>query len=139
MVDYLPFASSATRQPDRQKPRPIPADVRRVIRLMTWGDDTNPDALPLDMIAACAAAKVAAYRMRRYLTRPAVIAYLRAEARMFREVTCCGNTAALRKVRDTSPTEWRSLPVCGRWMECKPRKQGERMPHRLVSTARRVL
>ena len=71
----------APRQPDRQKPRPIPADVRRVIRLMTWGDDTNPDALPLDMIAACAAANVAAYRMRRYLTRPAVIAYLRAEAR----------------------------------------------------------
>jgi len=48
MVDYLPFASSAPRQPDRQKPRPIPADVKAVIHLMVWGDDANPDALPLD-------------------------------------------------------------------------------------------
>ena len=48
MVDYLPFASSAPRQPDRQRPRPIPADVKAVIHLMVWGDDANPDALPLD-------------------------------------------------------------------------------------------
>ena len=102
MVDYLPFASSAPRQPDRQKPRPIPADVRRVIHLMTWGDDANPDALPLDLIAACAAAGIKPYRMRRYLDRPAVIAHLRAEHRKFREVVCCGNAAALGKVRDTS-------------------------------------
>jgi hypothetical protein len=103
MVDYLPFASSAPRQPDRQKPRPIPADVKRVIHLMTWGaDDADPDALPLDLIAACAAAGVKPYRMRRYLDRPSVIAHLRAEHRKFREVVCCGNTAALRKVRNTS-------------------------------------
>jgi hypothetical protein len=69
---------------------------------MVWGDDANPDALPLDMIAACAAAGVKPYRMRRYLDRPAVIAHLRAEHRKFREVVCSGNTAALRKVRDTS-------------------------------------
>ena len=102
MLDYLPFASSAPRQPDRQKPRPIPADVKAVIHLMVWGDDANPDALPLDLIAACAAAGVKPYRMRRYLDRPAVIAHLRAEHRKFREVVCCGNAAALRKVRDTS-------------------------------------
>src|SRR6516165_2332889 len=102
MVDYLPFASSAPRQPDRQKPRPIPADVKAVIHLMVWGDDANPDALPLDLIAACAAAGVAPYRMRRYLDRPGVIAHLRAEHRKFREVVCCGNTAALKKVRDRS-------------------------------------
>ena len=102
MVDYLPFASSAPRQPDRQKPRPIPADVKAVIHLMVWGDDANPDALPLDLIAACAAAGVKPYRMRRYLDRPAVIAHLRAEHRKFREVVCCGNAAALQKVRDTS-------------------------------------
>jgi hypothetical protein len=69
---------------------------------MTWGDDADPDALPLDLIAACAAAGVKPYRMRRYLDRPSVIAYLRAEHRKFREVVCCGNTAALRKVRQTS-------------------------------------
>jgi len=102
MVDYLPFASSAPRQPDRQKPRPIPADVKAVIHLMVWGDDANSDALPLDLIAACAAAGVKPYRMRRYLDRPAVIAHLRAEHRKFREVVCCGNAAALGKVRDTS-------------------------------------
>jgi hypothetical protein len=103
MVDYLPFVSSAPRQPDRQKPRPIPADVKRVIHLMTWGaDDADPDALPLDLIAACAAAGVKPYRMRRYLDRPAVIAHLRAEHRKFREVVVCGNTAALRRVRNTS-------------------------------------
>jgi hypothetical protein len=71
---------------------------------MIWGaDDANPDALPLDLIAACAAAGVPAYRMRRYLDRPTVIAHLRAEHRKFREVVCCGNTAALRRVRNTSP------------------------------------
>src|SRR6516164_8872984 len=103
MVDYLPFASSARRQPDRQRPRSIPADVKAVIHLMVWDDDANPDALPLDLIAACTAANVKAYRIRRYLDRPAVIAHLRAEHRKFREVVCCGNTAALRKVRDCSP------------------------------------
>jgi hypothetical protein len=112
MVDYLPFVSSAPRQPDRQKPRPIPADVKRVIHLMTWGDDANPDALPLDLIAACAAARVAPYRMRRYLDRPAVIAHLRAEHRKFREVVCCGNTAALRRVRDTSPNGMAIVASC---------------------------
>jgi hypothetical protein len=102
MVDYLPFASSAPRQPDRQRARPIPADVKAVIHLMVWGDDANPDALPLDLIAACAAVGVKPYRMRRYLDRPSVIAHLRAEHRKFREVVCCGNTAALRKVRNES-------------------------------------
>jgi hypothetical protein len=77
--------------------------VKAVIHLMVWDDDANPDALPLDLIAACTAANVKAYRIRRYLDRPAVIAHLRAEHRKFREVVCCGNTAALRKVRDCSP------------------------------------
>ena len=113
MVDYLPFASSAPRQPDRQKPRPIPADVKRVIHLMTWGaDDADPDALPLDLIAACAAAGVKPYRMRRYLDRPGVIAHLRAEHRKFREVVCCGNTAALRKVRDKSENGMAVVASC---------------------------
>jgi hypothetical protein len=112
MVDYLPFASSAPRQPDRQQARPIPADVKAVVHLMVWGDDANPDALPLDLIAACAAAGVKPYRMRRYLDRPSVIAHLRAEHRKFREVTCCGNTAALRRVRDTSPNGMAIVASC---------------------------
>jgi hypothetical protein len=112
MVDYLPFASSAPRQPDRQRARPIPVDVKAVIHLMVWGDDADPDALPLDLIAACAAAGVKPYRMRRYLDRPGVIAHLRAEHRKFREVVCCGNTAALRRVRDTSPNGMAIVASC---------------------------
>ena len=38
--------------------------------------------------------------LRRYLTRPQVIAFLRAERRAFREAVCCGNELALRRVRD---------------------------------------
>jgi hypothetical protein len=111
MVDYLPFASSAPRQPDRQKPRPIPADVKATIHLMIWGRDDNPDALPLDLIAACAATGVKPYRMRRYLDRPGVIAHLRAEHRKFREVVCCGKTQPrFGKCAIRAKTEWRSLP-----------------------------
>jgi hypothetical protein len=101
MADFLPIRSSAPREPDR-RPRPIPANVKATIHLMVWGDDANPDALPLDLIAACAAAGVKPFVMRRYLDRPGVIAHLRAEQRKRREVDCCGNSAALRRVRDHS-------------------------------------
>jgi hypothetical protein len=111
MAEFFPIRSSAPREPDK-RPRPIPADVKAVIHLMVWGDDANPDALPLDLIAACAAADVKPYRMRRYLDRPAVIAHLRAEHRKFREVVCCGNTAALRRVRDTSPNGMAIVASC---------------------------
>jgi hypothetical protein len=86
--------------------------VKAVIHLMVWGDDANPDALPLDLIAACAVAGVQPYRMRRYLDRPSVIAHLRAEHRKFREVVVCGNTAALRRVRDTSPNGMAIVASC---------------------------
>jgi hypothetical protein len=87
--------------------------VKAVIHLMVWGrDDADPDALPLDLITACASAGVKPYRMRRYLDRPSVIAHLRAEHRKFREVVCCGNTAALRRVRDTSPNGMAIVASC---------------------------
>jgi hypothetical protein len=86
--------------------------VKRVIHLMTWGDDANPDALPLNMIDACAVVGVKAYRMRRYLDRPSVIAHLRAEHRKFREVVCSGNAAALRRVRDHSPNGLAVVASC---------------------------
>jgi hypothetical protein len=101
MADFLPIRSSAPREPDR-RPRPIPAHVKATIHLMVWGDDADPDALPLNLIAACAAARVTPFVMRRYLDRPSVIAHLRAEQRKRRAVDCCGNSAALRRVRDTS-------------------------------------
>jgi hypothetical protein len=102
MADFLPIRSSSPREPDK-RPRPIPPHVKAVIHLMVWGDDANPDALPLDLIAACAVVGVRPFVMRRHLDRPSTIAYLRAEERKFREAVCCGNTAALRRVRDSSP------------------------------------
>ena len=101
MAEFFPIRSSAPREPDR-RPRPIPANVKTVIHLMIWGDDATPDALPLDLIAACTVVGVKPFVMRRYLDRPNVIAHLRAEQRKFREAICCGNTAALRRVRDGS-------------------------------------
>ena len=101
MAEFFPIRSSAPREPDR-RPRPIPANVKAVIHLMIWGDDATPDALPLDLIAACTVVGVKPFVMRRYLDRPNVIARLRAEQRKFREAICCGNTAALRRVRDGS-------------------------------------
>jgi hypothetical protein len=102
MAEFFPIKSSGPREPDRQ--RPIPLKIKTVCHFLVWGrDDADPNALPLDLIAACAAAGVKPFVMRRYLDRPAVIAHLRAEHRKFREVVCCGNTAALRRVRDTSP------------------------------------
>jgi hypothetical protein len=101
MADFLPIRSSAPRQPDR-RPRPIPANVKATIHLMIWGNDGDPDGLPMNLIDACASAGVKPFVMRRYLDRPSVIAHLRAEQRKRRAVDCCGNSAALRKVRDTS-------------------------------------
>ena len=101
MADFLPIRSSAPREPDR-RPRPIPANVNATIHLMVWGDDADPDARPLDLIPACAAAGIKPFVMRRFLDRPCVIAHLRAEMRKRRAVDCCGNSAALRRVRDTS-------------------------------------
>jgi hypothetical protein len=111
MADFYPLRSSSPREPDK-KPRPIPPHVKAVIHLMIWGDDANPAALPLDLIAACAATGVKPFVMRRYLDRPAVIAHLRAEHRKFREVVCCGNTAALKKVRDRSENGMAVVASC---------------------------
>ena len=99
MAEFYPIASIGPREPDK-RPRPIPAKIKAVCHFLVWGDD-DPDK-PLDLIPACQAAGVTPFVMRRYLDRPAVIAHLRAEHRKFREVVCSGNTAALRKVRDTS-------------------------------------
>jgi hypothetical protein len=100
MAEFYPIASSAPREPDR-RPRPIPAKIKAVVHFLVWGDD-DPDK-PLDLIPACRAAGVTPFVMRRYLDRPAVIAHLHAEQRKRREVDCCGNSAALKRVRDASP------------------------------------
>ena len=56
----------------------------------------------MNLIDACGAAGVKPFVARRFLDRPGVIAHLRAELRKRREVDRCGNSAALRRVRDFS-------------------------------------
>jgi hypothetical protein len=101
MAEFFPIRSSSPREPDR-RPRPIPPKIKAVVHNLIWGRDDDPDALPMDLIAACIAAGVAPFVARRYLDRPGVIAHLRAELRKRRAIDCCGNPAALRRVRDTS-------------------------------------
>jgi hypothetical protein len=101
MADFSPLRSSAPREPNR-RPRPIPAKIKAVVHNLVWGRDDGPDALPMNLIDACAAAGVTPFVARRFLDRPSVIAYLRAERRKFREVLCAGNESALQRVRDSS-------------------------------------
>jgi hypothetical protein len=101
MAEFYPIVSSGPREPDR-RPRPIPPKIKAVVHNLIWGDDANPDAMPMNLIDACAAAGVAVFVARRFLDRPQVLAHLRGEQRKRREVDCCGNSAALRRVRDTS-------------------------------------
>jgi hypothetical protein len=101
VAEFYPIVSSAPREPDR-RPRPIPPKIKAVVHNLIWGRDDDPGGMPMDLIAACAAAGVKPFVARRFLDRPQVIAHLRAELRKRREVDRCGNSAALRRVRDSS-------------------------------------
>jgi hypothetical protein len=101
MADFSPLRSSAPREPDRRA-RPIPPKIKAVVHNLIWGRDDDPDGMPMNLIDACAAAGVKPFVARRFLDRPSVLAHLRGELRKRRAVDCCGNSAALRRVRDTS-------------------------------------
>jgi hypothetical protein len=101
MVTAAPLASSAPREPQK-RPRPIPADIKASILFMVYGDPTDEDGRPLGMIDAAKAANVKPDRLRAYLDRPNVIAFLRAERRANREAICAGNEGSLQRVRDKS-------------------------------------
>jgi hypothetical protein len=101
MAEFYPIASSGPREPTR-RPQPIPPKIKLVVHNLIWGADNAPDGMPMTLIDACAAAGVKPFVARRFLDRPSVIAHLRAELRKRREVDRCGNSAALRKVRDFS-------------------------------------
>jgi hypothetical protein len=92
--------TTGTRQPARRQP--IPREVKAAINAMIYGLETDPDGRPLDLASAARAAGVAGFRLRRWLHKPNVIGYLRAQRRLFREQVCAGNEAALARVRDTS-------------------------------------
>jgi hypothetical protein len=110
MAEFFPIRASGPREPARQ--RPIPAKIKAVVHNLVWGDDANPDAMPMNLIDACAAAGVKPFVARRFLDRPQVIAHLRGELRKRRAVDCCGNSAALRRVRDTSDNGMAIVASC---------------------------
>jgi hypothetical protein len=92
--------TTGTKDPVRRQP--IPREVKAAINAMIYGLETDPDGRPLDLASAARAAGIAGFRLRRWLHKPNVIGYLRAQRRAFREQICAGNEAALARVRDTS-------------------------------------
>jgi len=99
MPTNYPLASAGPREPTT-RPRPIPKVVKDACLLMIYGDPADEDGAPVDFISAAKAVGMQPQTLRRYLTRPQVVAFLRAERRAFREAICAGNEAALRLVRD---------------------------------------
>ena len=98
MADNIPIASSGSRAV--QRPRPIPKVVKEACLLMVYGDPDDENAVPVDFISSAKAVGMRPDTLRRYLGRPQVIAFLRAERRAFREAVCAGNERALQRVRD---------------------------------------
>jgi hypothetical protein len=98
----LPTTSSGPRAPDKQRPRPLPKHVRRMLELMVRGRPDDPDYAPLSFIEAGRLAGIKPDIARKWLDRPEVRSFLRAERKAFREAINCGNEAALARVRDTS-------------------------------------
>jgi hypothetical protein len=96
-----PLTAAGPRDP-QQRPRPIPRNVRDAIRLMIWGKPGDDDCAPLDFVEAAKHAGIRPYMLRKYFDRANVRALLRSERRAFREILCCGNEDALRRVRDKS-------------------------------------
>lgn len=103
MPENPPLTAAGPRDPQKQRARPIPANVRQAIGLMVYGRDDDEDCKALDLIEAAKAAGMKPHVLRRWLDRSNVRAYLLAERRTFRAAVCAGNEAALQKVRDKSP------------------------------------
>ncbi len=104
MANHSPLVSSGPREPDR-RPRPIPAAIKTAVRLMIRGDDADTSSRPLGLVAAAQAAGVSPWTLRKYLSRPSVIAFARNERRGFLTSLLCGNPAALRDIRDGSEND----------------------------------
>ena len=97
-----PLATSGSRDPDRQRPRPIPRPIRRAIEIMVRGKPDDPDCKPLSFVEAAKLCDVRPDIMRRWLDRSEVRRFLLAERRAFRDTVCAGNELALQRVRDRS-------------------------------------
>jgi hypothetical protein len=99
MATNYPLASAGPREPT-VRPRPIPKVVREACLLMIYGDPDDEDGTPIDFIGAAKQVGMRPDTLRKYLTRPQVIGFLRSERRAFREAVCAGNELALQRVRD---------------------------------------
>jgi hypothetical protein len=105
----LPIASSGPRAPDKQRPRPLPKHVRQMIELMVRGRPDDPDCAPLSFIEAGRLAGIRPDIARKWLDRPEVRSFLRAERAVFRASINASNELALRRVRDESEN---GMAVC---------------------------
>src|SRR5258708_34023877 len=99
MAENYPLAASGPREPVK-RPKPIPKVVKEACLLMVYGDPDDEDGAPVDFISAAKAVSMRPDTLRRYLSRPAVIAFLRAERRVFRASVLAGTELALKSVRD---------------------------------------
>jgi hypothetical protein len=98
MSFFPPVTSSGSRLPDK-RPRAVPKHVRHMIELMVRGKPDDEDCAPLNFIEAGRIAGIAPDRARRWLDRPEVRSFLRAERRAFRDAICAGNEAHLARIR----------------------------------------
>jgi len=95
---FPPIASSGSRSPEK-RPRPLPKHVKLMLALMVRGREDDPDQRPLDFIEAGRVAGIAPDRARRWLDRPEVRSFLRAERRAYRLALLASNEAYLARVR----------------------------------------
>jgi hypothetical protein len=97
-----PLTAAGARDPQKQRPQPIPRKVRSALDLMVYGMPDDEDCRPLDFSEAARECGVAPDIMRRWLDRANVRAYLLAARRTFRAAICAGNEGALQRIRDKS-------------------------------------
>jgi hypothetical protein len=91
---------ASNREPKRV--RPISQKVKTACLLMIYGkpDADDDAAAPLSFVQAARTVGMEPYVLRRWLDKPAVIALIRSERALYRRALCCGNEAALARIRD---------------------------------------
>jgi hypothetical protein len=108
MPQNSPLTSAGNLSLDR-RPRPVPKKVKDAITLMVRGNPDDPDGAPLTFIEAAKIAGVQPDQMRRWLDKPEVRKFLRAERQAWRAAICAGNESALKRVRDESANAMASV------------------------------
>ena len=69
---------------------------------MIYGRADDAEAAPLDFVESAKLAGIRPNILRKWLHKPAVVAFIRRERAAFRTAICAANEYALRKVRDES-------------------------------------